>query len=78
MGAHRESYKFESTEYKYVRKGVVNAQGHMTIKYKASLPHKGVHRSWVKICEDIKEAARAVDLKLIERGESPVNILVRR
>lgn len=35
-------------------------------------------RYWKKYCKTEKEAARAVDIKLIELGREPVNILKRK
>ncbi len=35
--------------------------------------HKGIR--WMKICETEKEAAKAYDIRLIELGLQPVNIL---
>lgn len=55
------------TEYKYVKS--MTYEG-VTVYY-AQLSRYG----WSKMFEDIKEAAKAVDLKLISKGKKPVNIL---
>ena len=55
------------TEYKYVKS--MTYEG-VTVYY-AQVSRYG----WSKMFEDIKEAAKAVDLKLISKGKKPVNIL---
>ena len=52
-------------------------KGRKENKFRAQIPANGIHRSYSKICDNVKSAAKAVDLKLIERGKEPVNILVR-
>ena len=59
------------SDYKYVNKWIVGG----VLKYRANI---NKFDGWVKLCDTEKEAAKAVDLKLIEKGEEPVNILVRK
>lgn len=59
------------SEYKYVNKWIVGG----VLKYRAHINKFG---GWVKFCDTERGAAKAVDLKLIEKGKEPVNILVRK
>ena len=58
------------TEFKYV--SVVSYDGVPT--FKAEL----CKYKWMKCFASCREAALAVDKKLIEKGQQPVNILVKR
>ena len=58
------------TEFKYV--SVVNYDGVAT--FRAEL----CKYKWMKCFSSCREAALAVDKKLIEKGKQPVNILVKR
>lgn len=70
-------FKQTKTDYKYVRK---LTYGNGTIKYQALYPlsklnnHTYTRRSF----DDIKEAAKSIDVHLINQGKEPVNILVRK
>lgn len=59
------------SKYKYVNTWLVGG----ILKYRAHINKFG---GWVKFCDSEIEAAKAVDLKLIEQGKEPVNILVRK
>lgn len=58
------------TEYKYV--SVVTYDNVLT--YRAAIPKY----KWMKCFAKAKDAALAVDLKLIEKGKSPVNVLKKK
>jgi hypothetical protein len=60
-----------SKKYKYVslfRDHLGNEKWHV------SIPYFGINKSF----DDEKKAAKFVDMKMIERGKKPVNILVRK
>jgi len=59
------------TKYKYV--GKVEIEGE--IWYKARISRLN---EWYNYYSDIKEAAKAVDIKLIENGFEPINILKKQ
>lgn len=61
------------TEYRYVYKNIVHGK---YIRYKAQVMHKNILLS--SHHTDIREAAKAVDLYLIQLGLEPVNILKRK
>ena len=58
----------QKSKYKYV----TICETDQKIKYRAQI------KNWCKMCLDEREAAKAVDLKMIEQGKHPVNILVRK
>lgn len=58
------------TEYKYV--SVVSYDGIPTFRAEIC------EYKWMKCFSSCREAALAVDKKLIEKGQKPVNILVKR
>ena len=58
------------TEYKYVRKFLYDGEP----MFCANIPKL----RWTKVCKNIRDAAKAVDLKMIEQGKEPINILVRK
>ena len=68
-----------------VRKKRINTQSNYKYVYTYEI-EKGnfVYQSyipkykWSKYHKTEKEAAKAVDLKLIENGESPINILIKK
>lgn len=59
-----------STEFKYVNRVSQNGKEF----YFARLPQYRCSNSF----DDIRKAAKWVDLKLIQKGKEPVNILVRK
>lgn len=63
-----------SDNYKYVT--IYQYREH--IFYQAHQPRSKGNRSWSKCFFNERDAARAVDLKRIERGQEPVNILKRK
>lgn len=59
------------SDYKHVNKWIIGG----VLKYRA---HINRFDGWVKFCDTEKDAAKAADFKLIEKGEEPVNILIRK
>lgn len=60
-----------SKKYKYVSL-VKNYLG--TERWQVRIPMFGINKNFV----NQKDAAKFVDLKMIERGKEPVNILIRK
>lgn len=48
------------------------------VEFLGEVYYKATIKSWTKHFIDLKEAARAVDLKLIEKGLEPKNILKKK
>ena len=59
-----------STKYKYVSE--------MEVEEKRCYHARISNFLWKKYFDDLRDAAKAVDLKMIEKGKEPVNILVRK
>ena len=59
----------KSDKYKYVSK-YENVKGQ--VKWNASID------GFTKYFEEEREAAKWIDLKLIEKGKNPVNVLIRK
>ena len=83
IGARRKGWKAvvkrEKTEYKYVQKQTLH-DGTIVFVMKLSFLNKmnnNTKTSVYKTCTTLKEAALAVDLKLISCGQEPKNILKR-
>ena len=65
--------KGKSDLYKYVYRVEYCNQGRYTEKWRAELSKY----KWQKVFDSEKEAGKAVDLKLIEMNENPINVLKR-
>ena len=61
-----------STKYKYVSEMEVGGKR----CYHARISNSNI--LWGKYFDDLRDAAKAVDIKMIEKGKEPVNILVRK
>jgi hypothetical protein len=65
----KKKVRVGKTQYKYVSEYLYDDE----TMYLASI----TSLKWLKVCKDIRDAAKCVDLKLIEVGKQPVNILKR-
>ena len=65
----KKKIRVGKTQYKYVSEYLYDDE----TMYLSSIPSV----RWLKVCKDISDAAKCVDLKLIEIGRQPVNILKR-
>jgi hypothetical protein len=67
--------KREKSAFKYVHK---NTYKNGQIRYESRFKIISTGRHWGAIFNTEKEAAIAVDIKLIEIGKNPVNVLIRK
>lgn len=59
-----------STKYRYVSEMEVDGKRCYHARITTS------HILWEKYFDDLRDAAKAVDIQMIEKGKEPVNILV--
>ena len=59
-----------STKYKYVSEMEIGGKRRYHARIASLL--------WGKYFDDLRDAAKAVDIKMIEQGREPINILVRK
>lgn len=64
------------SNYKHVCYAALNRSGHY--EYWQGYLTMPNGKQWNKLCKTEREAAIAVDIKLIELGREPVNILKRK
>ena len=62
----------KNSKYKGVTKGINYGKLNWLAQYRTS------KHNWSKWCKTEKEAAMAYDIKMIQIGKEPVNILVRK